>query len=121
LLLIAQHFQSGLAQHGEIERWFLRRRVREADLMRQRGFAAPGRAGYDVKGKLRQAAAENIVQARHAGRQFPDCDFGELAHWFSTQFAFVLNRMGLHFLSPLSQNQYRWRTASATHREPDAT
>jgi hypothetical protein len=34
LLLVAQHFDGGLAEDGEIERGALRRRVREYDLVR---------------------------------------------------------------------------------------
>ena len=44
LLLIAHHLEHGFAEDGEIERRFLRRRIGEHDLMRQRGLAATGRA-----------------------------------------------------------------------------
>ena len=43
LLLVAQHLQRRLAQHGEVERRALRRGQREHDLVRQRGLAAARR------------------------------------------------------------------------------
>ena len=82
LLLIAQHFQGGFAEDGEIERGFLHRGIGENDLMRQRGFAATGRARDDVEGKFRDAAAQDVVEPAHAGRQFVDRDFSGFAHDF---------------------------------------
>ena len=67
MLLIAQHLEDGLAEDGEIERRFLRRPVGENDLMRQRGFPAAGRAANHVEGKLRNAAAQDVVEPAHAG------------------------------------------------------
>src|SRR5207249_3161511 len=67
LLLIAQHLQGGFAQDGEIKRRLLGRPVGEGDLMRQRGFAASGRASDNVERKFRDAAAQNVVEAAHAG------------------------------------------------------
>ena len=72
LLLVAQHLDGRLAQHGEVERRPLRGGVGEHDLVRQRGLAASGGAGDDVEGVLGQAAAEDFVEARHAGGQLPD-------------------------------------------------
>ena len=72
LLLIAQHLHGGFAEDGEIERRLLRRGVGEDDLVRQRGFAATRRAGDDVEGKFRDAAAQDFVEPAHAGRQFAD-------------------------------------------------
>ena len=46
--------------------------VGEHDLMRQRGLAAAGGAGDDVEGVLGQAAAEDFIEARHAGGQLPN-------------------------------------------------
>ncbi len=43
--------------------------------MRQRGFAATGRARDDVEGEFRDAAAHDVVQAAHAGRDLVDRDF----------------------------------------------
>ena len=72
LLLIAQHLDGRLAQHGEVQGRPLRGGVGEHDLMRQRGLSASGGAGDDVEGVLGQPAAEDLIQARHAGRQLPN-------------------------------------------------
>jgi len=56
-LLVAQHFDGGFAEDGEIERRALRRRVGEYDLVRQRGLAASRGARDDIKRKFRQTAA----------------------------------------------------------------
>ena len=72
LLLVAQHLDGRLAQHGEVQRRPLRGGVGEHDLVRQRGLAASGGAGDDVEGELGQAAAEDLVEARHAGGQLPN-------------------------------------------------
>ena len=72
LLLVAQHLDGRLAQHGEVQRRPLRGGVGEHDLMRQRGLAASGGAGDDVEGELGQAAAEDLIEARHAGGQLPN-------------------------------------------------
>jgi hypothetical protein len=69
LLLVAQHLDGRLAQHGEVDRRRLRAGVGEHDLMRQRGLTAPGSAGDDVEGVFGQAAAEDLIEARHAGGQ----------------------------------------------------
>ena len=69
LLLIAQHFDGRLAQYGEVDRGPLRGGVGEHDLVRERSLPAPRRAGEDVERVLGQAAAEDFVQARHAGGQ----------------------------------------------------
>ena len=76
LLLVAQHLQRRLAQHSEIDRGALWRGQREHDLVRQRGLAAARLAGDEVERELRQAAAEHLVQARHAGGQAVDDRFG---------------------------------------------
>ena len=70
LLLIAQHFQGGFTEDGEIERGFLHHRVGENDLVRQRGFTATRRARDDVERKLWNAAAQDVVEPAHAGRKF---------------------------------------------------
>jgi hypothetical protein len=57
LLLVAQHLDGRLAQHGEVERGALERGVGEHDLVRQRGLAAARSARDDVEGKFRQATA----------------------------------------------------------------
>ncbi len=75
LLLVAQHFQGGFPEDGEIERGVLRGGIGEDELMRQRGFAAPRRARDDVKREFRKAAAQNLIQARNPGRQFVDLHF----------------------------------------------
>ena len=72
LLLVAQHLDGRLAQHGEVQRGPLRRGVGEHDLMRQRGLAASGRAGDDVEGIFGQAAAEDLIEPGHAGGQLAD-------------------------------------------------
>src|SRR6185312_4655217 len=97
LLLIAQHFQRGFAEDGEIKRAFPRRRIGENDLMRQRGFAATRRARDDVEGKFRDAAAKDFVEAAHAGRQFADRDLSRLAHDSFLLFAF--SRANFHFIT----------------------
>ena len=88
LLLIAQHLEGGFAEHGEVERRFLRRRIGEGDLMRQRGLAATGRAGQDVEGEFRNAAAEDLVEPPHAGRKLVNRDPGPIAHAFFRQGGF---------------------------------
>jgi hypothetical protein len=75
LLLVAQHLQRRLAEHGEVQRRALGRGQREHDLVRQRGLAAAGLAGDQVERELRQAAAEHLVQAGHAGGQAVDGRF----------------------------------------------
>src|SRR6266852_253106 len=72
LLLIAQHLDGRLAQHREVEYRVVWAGVGEDDLMRQRGLAATGSAGDDVEGVLGQAAAEDFIEARHAGGQSPN-------------------------------------------------
>ena len=54
LLLVTQHLQRWLAQHGEVQRRPLRRGQREHDLVRQGGFAAARRAGQQIERKLGQ-------------------------------------------------------------------
>jgi hypothetical protein len=49
LLLVAQHFERGFAQHCEIKRGSFRRCVCEDKLMRQRGFATSRSARDDIK------------------------------------------------------------------------
>jgi hypothetical protein len=67
LLLIAQHLDGRFAQHGEVQRRSPWTGVSEDDLVRQRGLTASGSAGDDVEGVLGQTAAENLIEARHAG------------------------------------------------------
>ena len=67
LLLVAQHLDRRLAEHGEVEGGPLRGGVREHDLMRQRGLARPRRAGDQVEGVLGQPAAEDFIEAGDAG------------------------------------------------------
>ena len=69
LLLIAQHLDGRLAQHGEVQRRALRGGVGEHDLMRERGLAASRSAGDDIEGELGQAAAEDLIEAGHSGGQ----------------------------------------------------
>ncbi len=88
LLLIAQHLHRGLAEDGEEERGFLRRRVGEKDLVGEGRLSATGRARDDIEGKFRDAAAEDVVQAAHAGRQFADDDFARPTGHFRRLLAF---------------------------------
>src|SRR5476651_762938 len=67
LLLVAQHLQRRLAEHGEKQCAPFRRGQREHDLVRHRRLAAAGRAGQQVEGKLGDAATEQVVQARNSG------------------------------------------------------
>ena len=69
LLLVAQHLDGRLAQHGEVQRRSLWGGVGEHELMRQRGLTASGSAGDDVERVLGQTAAEDFIKARNAGRQ----------------------------------------------------
>src|SRR5476651_15433 len=69
LLLVAQHLQRRLAEHGEKQCAPFRRGQREHDLVRHRRLAAAGRAGQQVEGKLGDAATEQVVQARNSGGQ----------------------------------------------------
>jgi len=46
--------------------------------MRQRRFAATGCAGDDIERKLRDSAAENVVQTAHARGHFADDYFSRL-------------------------------------------
>src|SRR5690606_23256694 len=76
LLLIAQHLQWRLAQHGEVDCGSPRGGQRKHDLVGERGLAAAGLAGNEVERKLWQAAAEHLVQTRHVGCQAVDGGFG---------------------------------------------
>ena len=67
LLLIAEHLQHGFTENTKIKGGLLRGAIGESDLMGQRGFAATGRAPDNVERKFRDAAAQNVVQAAHAG------------------------------------------------------
>jgi len=69
-LLVAQHFDGGFAEDGEIESRALGRRVGEYDLVRQRGLAASRGSRDDIKRKFRETAAQDFIEARHPGRQF---------------------------------------------------
>ena len=68
--------------------------------MRHRGFAATGRASDDIERKFRDAAAHDVVEAAHAGRQFVDRNFCRLAHSSFCRFTFV--RVNLFFHIHLS-------------------
>ena len=103
LLLVAQHFYGGFAEDGEKERGFLRRGIGKNDLMHHRGFAATGRAGNDVERKFRDAAAQDVVEAADAGRQFADRDLSRLVHDCFRQFAFIRLILVFHFYH-LNQN-----------------
>ena len=63
LLLIPQHFQGGLTEHGEVERRSLWCGICKDELMRHRGLPAPRRASDDVEGELGEAPTENLVEA----------------------------------------------------------
>ena len=67
LLLVAQQLERRLAHERDEQPGGLDRRVLEQDLHRHRGLARSGRADDHVEGKLRHAAAQHFVQARHAG------------------------------------------------------
>ena len=120
LLLITQHFQGGFTEDSEIERGFLRRGVGENDLMRQRGFAATRRAGDDVERKFRDAAAQDVVEAAHAGRDFLDRDFSWLAHDFLRPFAFRRVILLFHFFVSSTETPKHRGTVSAMPRAPTA-
>ena len=81
-MLIAQHLQGGFAEDGEIERGLLGRSIGENDLVRQRGFAAARCARDDVERKFRDAAAQDLVEAAHAGGNLADPDFSRIAYDF---------------------------------------
>jgi SOS-response transcriptional repressor LexA len=85
------------------ERGFLRRGIGKNDLMHHRGFAATGRAGNDVERKFRDAAAQDVVEAADAGRQFADRDLSRLVHDCFRQFAFIRLILVFHFYH-LNQN-----------------
>src|SRR5688572_17158254 len=80
LLLIAQHLHGRFAEDGEIERGFLDSRVGENDLVRERGLAATRRARDDVEGKLRDAPAQDRVEAANARWQGVDPHLLRLVH-----------------------------------------
>ena len=65
--------------------------------MREGGFSATGHAGDDVEGELRDAAAQDVIEAAHAGRQGMDGDLGELARAFLRQFAIARGLLLFHF------------------------
>ena len=54
--------------------------VGEGDLMHQRGLAATGRARQHVEREFRNAAAEDVVESRHAGRKLVNPDLDRIAH-----------------------------------------
>src|ERR1019366_7340190 len=105
LLLVAQHFYGGFAKDGEKERGVFRRGIGENNLMNQGGFAAPRRAGDDVERKLRDTAAQDVVEAVHAGRYFSDRDFRRLADGLFWQFAFIRIILGFHFYLDLPKSK----------------
>ena len=72
LLLVAEHLDGRLAQHGEVQGRPIRGGVGEHHLVGEGGLPAPGGPGDDVEGVLRQPAAQDLVQPRHPGRQVPD-------------------------------------------------
>ena len=75
LLLVPQHLQRRLSQHGEEQRARVGLRQREHHLVGQRRLAAAGRAGDEVERELGDAAAQQLVEAGHAGRQASNRDF----------------------------------------------
>ena len=79
LLLIAQHLDGGLPQHGEVQCRPIGGGIGKYDLMRERGFAASRGASDDVEGVLRQAAAQNLIETRNTGRQATNGDSVSLA------------------------------------------
>ena len=72
LLLVSQQLQRRLAEHRDVERRSLGRRVREDELLHQRRLARPRTAGDHAERVLRQSAPEHLVEARHAGLQATD-------------------------------------------------
>ena len=74
LLLVAKHLDGRLADDAEVHGLSLRARVREHDLMTERRLAAPRAAGDQIERELRNATAQHLVEARHAGRQFANRD-----------------------------------------------
>ncbi len=71
LLLVAQHLQRRLAQHGEEQGAPLGGREGEHDLVRQRGLARTRWPGDQVERKLAQPASEQDVEPLHTSAQFP--------------------------------------------------
>jgi len=69
LLLVAQHLQGRFAQHREVKRWTFGGCEGEHHLVGQRGLAASGRAGDQIEGELRQAAAEHFVKPWNSRRK----------------------------------------------------
>ena len=67
LLLIAQHLDGRLAEHGKVQRGSLLAGVGEHHLMRERSFAASGCPGDDIEGVFGEAAAEDFIEAWDAG------------------------------------------------------
>ena len=63
---------AGSPRIGEVQRRPFGAGVGEHELMRQRGLAASGGAGDDVEGVLGQAAAEDLIEAGHAGGHLPN-------------------------------------------------
>jgi predicted GIY-YIG superfamily endonuclease len=81
LLLVAQHLQRRLAQHGEEQGAPFGRRMGEHDLVRQRRLAAAGRAGDQGKREFGQAAAaKKNIEPGDASTEFPQSYF--FAHCF---------------------------------------
>ena len=105
-MLIAQHFDGGFAEDGEIERRLFYSRIGENELMRHRCFAAPRRAGDDIERKLRNAAAHDVVEAAHASGQFTYRDLRGGAPDTFRRFTFVRVNLLFHiYLFGLTMNR----------------
>jgi len=72
LLLIAHHLHRRLAEHREVERRVFLRRVREQELLHERGLAGARSAGDEVERELAEAATKHLIEPRHAGGDVPD-------------------------------------------------
>ena len=99
LLLITQHFHGRFAQDSEIECGLLLRRIGENDLMCEGGLAAARRARDDVERKFRDAAAQNVIQSAHPGRDLMDRDFGRVTHGFFGPLARIIFCFHIRLLS----------------------
>ncbi len=69
LLLVPEHLQRRLAQHGEIKRGSLRGRKCKHNLVRKGRLAATRRARDQVERELGKPAAEDVIEPGNAGVQ----------------------------------------------------
>src|SRR5690606_16086816 len=75
LLLVTQHFQRRLTEHGQIQRGPFWSRQCEHHLMRECGLAATRWPCDEIERVLRQTPAQHLVQTGNAGSEAVDDHF----------------------------------------------